>query len=111
MLERKLTTRNYYRSVRYRVGRDNCTRTADPSSCNFRIKRNSALDSTFSKTNAQQLESQSLTMDMKTLMRVDYLQSFHSMMEKTPQTARLDSRPKETSFFAEESKIIIPRVE
>jgi hypothetical protein len=50
-------------------------------------------------------------MDMKTLMRVDYLQSFHSMMEKTPQTARLDSRPKETSFFAEESKIIIPGVE
>lgn len=111
MFERKITTRNYYRSVRYRVGRDDCTRTADPSSCSFRIKRSTALDSTFAKTNAQQLDSQSMSVEMKSLMRVDYLQSFRSMMEKSPQTARVESKVKDMSFFAEEEKVIIPGVE
>lgn len=39
-----------YRSVRYRVNRDSQTRTADPSTCNFRIKRNSVLEATMANT-------------------------------------------------------------
>lgn len=59
-----METRSMYRSVKYRVSRDKDTRTADPSSCNFRIKKNSCMESTMAKTYGSQFPAINLTIDL-----------------------------------------------
>lgn len=72
-----------YRSVRYRVNRDQQTRTADPSTCNFRIKRNSVFEATMANTIDSGFNTKFDTVDVKQFMRTDYLKSFNSMMSGT----------------------------
>ena len=79
MLGKNSQTRNF-RSVRYRVSRENKSHTADPSALNFRIKRNSCYDSTMSRTNHTQQLCPTMTVELKNLMKTDYLQTFNSMM-------------------------------
>ena len=82
MLGKNSHIRNF-RSVRYRVNRENTTHTADPSTINFRIKRNSCNDTTLTRTNNTQQLWPTMTAEFKNLMKTDYLQTFNSMMEKT----------------------------
>lgn len=73
-----------YRSVRYKVNRDEHTRTADPNSCHFRIKRNTVYEATMANTIDTNLYSKAGNPENETIsefMKTDYIKSFNSMME------------------------------
>jgi hypothetical protein len=74
--------------VRYRLNRGDAARTADPSSNNFRIKRNSCLESTLYRTNDSAPTQNSIDLGLRELARTDYLKSFNSMMEKSERVPR-----------------------
>ena len=110
MLEkRKLDTRAMFRSVRYRVSRGETIQTADPS-CNFRIKRNSCIDSTLYRTNGSNPTQDSMTLEVRELARTDYLKSFNSMMERRQSLPR-DKRVEQQVSFFEDARVLLPEFE
>lgn len=97
MIERKLETRSIFRSVRYRVSRGESIQSADPSSCNFRIKRNTCADSTLYRTlNSTQ---GAVDLKLKELTKTNYLQTFNSMMQRSERLSKQEMGRQNASFF------------